>query len=77
MARATICVLAGQEIGIEEALQLRKLSNQDRKRGVPKPDFRCVECDEPVRVHKEGGGAQAHFEHFHRNPNCRLSDPGR
>ncbi len=74
MARATVCVLAGQEIGIEEALQLR---SQGGGKGVPKPDFRCVECGESVRAHKDGGGAQAHFEHLRRNPDCRLSDPGR
>ncbi len=74
MARATVCVLAGQEIGIEEALQLR---NQRSRRGVPHPDFRCVECGELVRAHKEGGGARAYSEHLRRNPDCRLSDPGR
>ena len=74
MARATVCALGGQEVGIDEALQLRE---QGRRRGGSKPDFRCIECGESVRAHKEGGGAQTHFEHLHRNPDCPLSDPGR
>lgn len=73
MARAASCVLDGREISIDDALQLR---DQGRRRD-PKLDFRCVECDKPVRAHKEGGGAQAHFEHHRRNPNCSRSDPGR
>lgn len=71
MAKATTCTLGRREIGIDEALELR---DQNLKDGGPRPDFRCVECDESVRAHKEGGGAEAHFEHFRRNPNCRLSD---
>jgi len=36
VARATVCVLAGQEIGIEEALQLR---SQGRGRGYSETGF--------------------------------------
>jgi hypothetical protein len=74
MPRATTCALHGQEIDIDEALQLRDQAKQGR---ASYPGFRCVECDEPVRPHKEGGHAGAHFEHLSRNPDCRLSDPGR
>ncbi len=73
MARATVCTLDGQEIGINEALQLR----EGHRRHGPRLDFRCIECGESVRANKDGGDAQAHFEHFSRNPVCRLSDPGR
>ena len=74
MARATACELAGQTITIDAALQLR---DQNRRRGASKPDFRCVECDEPVRAHKGSDYGQAHFEHLSRNSTCRLSDAGR
>lgn len=71
MARATTCTLSEQEVEIYEALRIR-----DQARGGSYPDFRCIVCDQPVRPHKEGGGP-AHFEHRHRNPACRLSDPSR
>ncbi len=74
MARATTCVLDGQEIDVDEALRLR---DQARQSSDTYPGFRCVECGEPVRPHSAGGHAEAHFEHLSRNPNCRLSDPGR
>ena len=36
---------------------------------------RCVECKEPVRVHRAGRtGMAAHAEHLKRNPDCSLSD---
>jgi hypothetical protein len=69
MARATTCRLDGQEIDIHEALRVR-----DQARRGSYPDFRCVECDQLVRPHKENGGP-AHFEHRSKNRDCRLSDP--
>lgn len=39
---------------------------------------RCIECLEPVRVHKaSSNGMAAHVEHLRRNPACPLSDGGR
>ena len=73
-ARVTTCAHHGQQIDIHEALQLRDQAKQSH---ASYPDFRCVECGKPVRPHKEGGHAGAHFEHRSRNPNCRLSDAGR
>jgi len=36
---------------------------------------RCVECKNPVRVHRTGrNGMAAHAEHLKRNPECSLSD---
>ena len=69
MARATTCKLYGHEMNISEALRER-----DQARRGSYPDFRCVECDQLVRPHKEGGGP-AHFEHRRKNRDCRLSDP--
>lgn len=37
-----------------------------------RPDFRCVECQEPARVHRAGGRIPAHFEHLERNDFCDL-----
>ena len=72
MARATTCMLMGRGLGIDKALEMR-----DQRGSKQTLDFQCVECGGPVRAHKEGGGAQAHFEHRERNPNCQRSDPGR
>ncbi len=66
-------MLDGKKIDVNEALQLRDQARQRASR----PNFRCMECEEPVRAHKAGGGAEAHFEHYRRNRNCRLSDTGR
>lgn len=74
MVRAITCTLNGQEIDIDEALRLR---SQSKRSGDSDINFRCVECVERVRPHKEGGHAKAHFEHRNRNPDCGLSDPAR
>lgn len=49
--------------GVNEAI------DRDQRRG------RCVECGQPVRVHRTSvNGMAAHVEHIKRNPACRLSD---
>jgi len=73
MPRAITCLHDGKEITVEAALELRKQA----KLGHRKLIFLCVECHERVRPHKEGGQAQAHFEHLHRNSSCPRSDPER
>lgn len=74
MPKATVCVLAGAEVDVEEALQLRDAA---RNEGRPKLSFRCGICQESVKPHKAGGQAAAHFEHSVRNPECPQSDPPR
>ena len=74
MPRATTCVLNRQNTTVQRALDLRE---DARRHPAPKLDFRCIDCGMSVRPHKDGGGAEAHFEHLERNPNCPLSDPGR
>jgi hypothetical protein len=71
MARATRSILNGLVVDVSEATRIRDQALAD---GLPYPDFRCVEFDEPVRPHKEGGHAGAHIEHRRRNANCTLSD---
>lgn len=71
MARATRCILNGEVLDVDAAVRLRDQAVAD---GLPYPDFRCVECDELVRPHKEGGNAGAHIEHRRHNANCALSD---
>lgn len=73
MVRAATCLLHEQEIGIDEALELR---DQARRSRDSNPPFRCVECGEPVRPHAESDYGGAHIEHLSRNPDCRLSDAG-
>jgi hypothetical protein len=74
MARATTCELNGQVIEVGEALRLR---DQARAHGQPLPHFRCEECGEPVKPHRESDHGAAHMEHRSRNPNCTRSDPTR
>jgi hypothetical protein len=74
MARATTCELDGQLIEVDEALQRR---DQARATGQQCPEFRCEECGEPVRPHRESGHGGAHMEHRSRNPNFSRSDPAR
>jgi hypothetical protein len=74
MPRAITCMLNLSEISVERALSLR--DDPARNRSV-RIDFRCVECSQPVRPHKDGKSGAAHIEHLERNPDCRLSDPSR
>jgi len=74
MPRMTKCILDGKEIGVDEALRLRDESRRG-KRLVP--HFVCDKCGRPVRPHKAGGYAEAHFEHLERNSGCPQSDPMR
>jgi hypothetical protein len=70
MAKMTTCLFNGSLISVDEALSRR---DDARKRGVAAPYFECYECNKPVRPHKSGGHAQAHFEHLERNGDCSLS----
>ncbi len=67
MPTSTICSYHGNEITIEEALEIR--GDQKLAPGT----FECTECANPVRPHRGGGHASAHFEHCSRNPECPLS----
>ncbi len=67
MAIMTTCLLNEQIIDIVSAIDLKDSG------GIPHPDFRCTECAQPVRPHRSGGHAAAHFEHLERNPNCSQS----
>lgn len=66
MARAVECKFEGQIIRVGKALEMG--SNND---------YRCLECDSPVRPHKASRYGEAHFEHIRRNPKCSRSDPDR
>ncbi len=69
MPKATTCKLNGRIIGVEEALQIRHKAGRSRQY----PPFRCRECNEFVRPHKEGTtGQAAHFEHRESSPGCSL-----
>ena len=71
MAKMTICTLNGRSIGISDAIDIKDSGV------VVAPDFRCTECQKPVRPHKSGGHAAAHFEHLKRNPDCSQSHVAR
>jgi len=72
MARATTCIYEGEQISIDDAIEIRAVTPKSSKILL---SFRCTECGERVRPHKAGGNASAHFEHFERNPSCSLSHP--
>ena len=71
MATMTTCTLDGRTIGIEDAISIKD------GRSIAAPDFRCTECSQPVRPHRSGGHAAAHFEHLERNPDCSQSHVAR
>jgi hypothetical protein len=65
MATMTSCLLGNTHISVETAIDMKD-AGQDG-------DFRCTECKEPVRPHRSGGHAAAHFEHLERNAACSQS----
>lgn len=68
MKAATKCIHEGNEISIEDAIELRSRSNKALY-------FTCIECGQPVKAHRAGENhSDAHFEHHERNPSCRYSD---
>lgn len=74
MAKIEYARLAGQDIDIERALQMR----DDAREGYQlDPDFRCPECHGAVRPHRAGRREPerhpAHFEHLERDSECKLS----
>lgn len=74
MPRAVKCRVGSKIIEIDDAIRGR---NAARTTGKSDPDWRCIECNNPVRPHCAGGTAAGHFEHLARNPDCSLSDPQR
>ena len=69
MPRAIDCLLSSKLIDVDEALRLR-----DDQPGA-RVDFRCQQCREAVRPHRESSHGAAHFEHTRKNPTCSLSEP--
>lgn len=65
MATMTSCLLNGAYISVEAAIDMKDAGQVG--------DFRCTECKEPVRAHRSGGHAAAHFEHLERNASCSQS----
>ena len=74
MPKATTCKLENAEISIEAALRLR---DQAKHKCEPRPDFKCIDCNNDVNPFRESRYGSAHFEHLRRNADCPLSDPER
>ncbi len=74
MPKAVECLVKGKIVVVDDAIRDRNAARATRELD---PDWRCIECNSPVRHHSAGGTAAGHFEHFERNPNCSLSDPQR
>lgn len=70
MAKIVTALLGLEVIDAEHGISIRDAA---RMTGKTDPDFRCTECQHPVRVHKAGGHTPAHFEHLERNNECSLS----
>jgi len=66
MPMMTSCTLNGKALDIDAAIDMKDSAGGN-------PDFRCNECNQPVRPHRSGGHASAHFEHLERNPDCSQS----
>ncbi|MFM9958216.1 MAG: threonine aldolase family protein [Phycisphaerales bacterium] len=65
--KITRCLFEGRFLSIEDALAMRG-DGPGTAFG-----FLCPECRTPVRPHRAGGLASAHFEHLDRQPRCSLS----
>lgn len=65
MPQMTACLLNGQVIKVEAALDLRNATDK-------RPDFRCIGCGQAVRAHQSSDYGAAHFEHREQNPDCSL-----
>lgn len=70
MAKNVEATLGGQVVEADLGVRLR---NTARMTGKKDPDFSCIECRQPTRVHEAGGHMPAHFEHLKRNKHCPLS----
>lgn len=70
MAKNVSAALNGRVTGADLGVRLRDAA---RMTGKKDPDFRCIECTRPTRVHEAGGHMPAHFEHLKRNNQCSLS----
>lgn len=70
MPKMTEAKLNSKQVDIESAVDLR---DDARKQGSVAPDFKCIECNKPVRPHRAGGKKAAHFEHLDRNAKCSKS----
>lgn len=70
MPRAIDCILDGQTINVKEALQRRSDAMKFKQKY---PDFRCRECGNSVKPHKESVDQSAHFEHRQRISKCSRS----
>lgn len=70
MAKIVRALLGSEVINADYGISLRDTARMTRKKD---PDFRCTECQHPVRVHRAGGHTPAHFEHLERNEECSLS----
>jgi len=64
-------VLAPRAVSL--ALQLRTLLKKHGEK-FNKGDFICKDCRRPVKPMVKSSVGAAHFEHFKRNLDCRLSD---
>jgi hypothetical protein len=72
MPKSITCLLHDQIVTIEDALDIRGSKEKIERQKLL--NMLCVECKQPVRPHKAGAHGAAHFEHYRRNPACKLSD---
>ena len=70
MPTAIECLYQGERIDVDLAISLKRSGSSAAKTSG---SFLCLECGEPVRPHRGGGHALAHFEHLSRNSDCSLS----
>lgn len=68
MPTALNCRYMDRVITVDEAVSIK-----DGIQNLQTDAFKCIECNQPVRPHKSGGNASAHFEHQRRNEECSLS----
>ena len=75
MVRATDAILRDRRMDGREINHRVTVDEVLSGRYAKDRDYRCVECDQAVRAHREGpdGIPPAHFEHLARNRTCSRS----
>lgn len=73
MPQSTECLYQGVTLSAAEAVGIRDQAKNAKQR---RPDFRCLQCDGAVIVHRGSQLRIPHFEHHPGNPACPVAHIG-
>lgn len=73
MPQSMECLFQGLVLSADDAVGIRNRAKNAKK---ARPDFRCLQCDGAVIVHRGSPFRAPHFEHHPGNPACPLAHVG-